>query len=161
MTDSIASDLIQHSTLISDLTQEQCSDLSAITEVRELEDQEVLSKQGETDDTLHIIGSGALAVERETAGGDQVTLHVLKPGDLAGAMGFVDGTEHSATLRAVGKTVVVSLRRQDLESILASNPEVVYGVMRGVVRTVHRILREMNLQYVELNNYITKTHGRY
>jgi len=161
MTDPIASDLIQHSTLISDLTQEQCSDLSAITEVRELEDQEVLSKQGETDDTLHIIGSGALAVERETAGGDQVTLHVLKPGDLAGAMGFVDGTEHSATLRAVGKTVVVSLRRQDLESILASNPEVVYGVMRGVVRTVHRILREMNLQYVELNNYITKTHGRY
>lgn len=161
MTDPTASDLIQHSTLISDLTPDQCSDLSTITVVRNLEDQEVLSKQGETDDTLHIIGSGALAVERETSGGDQVTLHVLRPGDLAGAMGFVDGTEHSATLRAVGKTVVVSLRRQDLESILTSKPEVVYGVMRGVVRTVHRILREMNLQYVELNNYITKTHGRY
>jgi CRP-like cAMP-binding protein len=76
-------------------------------------------------------------------------------------MGFVDGTEHSASLRAVGKTAVVSLRRQDLEAVLTSKPEVVYGVMRGVVRTVHRILREMNLQYVELNNYITKTHGRY
>jgi CRP-like cAMP-binding protein len=76
-------------------------------------------------------------------------------------MGFVDGTERSANLRAVGKTVVVSLRRQDLETLLSSKPEVVYGVMRGVVRTVHRILREMNLQYVELNNYITKTHGRY
>jgi len=48
-----------------------------------------------------------------------------------------------------------------MESILADKPEVVYGVMRGVVRTVHRILRDMNLQYVELNNYITKTHGRY
>jgi hypothetical protein len=33
--------------------------------------------------------------------------------------------------------------------------------MRGTIRTVHRILREINLQYVELNNYITKTHGRY
>lgn len=161
MTDPIASDLIQHSTLISDLTPEQCGDLSAITVVHKLEEGDVLSKQGEIDETLHIVGSGALAVERETAGGDQVTLHILKAGDLAGAMGFVDGTEHSATLRAVSKTVVVSLRREDLESILASKPEVVYGVMRGVVRTVHRILRDMNLQYVELNNYITKTHGRY
>ena len=161
MTDPIASDLIQHSTLISDLTPEQCTDLSDISVIRELGDGEVLIEQGKTDETLHIIGVGALAVERKTAGGDQVTLHVLKAGDLAGEMGFVDGTEHSATLRAVGKTVVVSLRRQDLETILPSKPEVVYGVMRGVVRTVHRILREMNLHYVELNNYITKTHGRY
>ena len=161
MTDPIATDLIQHSTLIGDLTPEQCTDLSDITVIRELGDGEVLIEQGETDESLHIIGVGALAVERKTAGGDQVTLHILKPGDLAGEMGFVDGTEHSATLRAVGKTVVVSLRRQDLETILPSKPEVVYGVMRGVVRTVHRILREMNLHYVELNNYITKTHGRY
>ena len=161
MTDPIASDLIQHSTLISDLTQEQCTDLSEIAVIRELEDGEILIKQGETDETLHIISVGALAVERKTAGGDQVTLHILKAGDLAGEMGFIDGTEHSATLRAVGKTHIVSLRRQDLESLLSSKADVVYAVMRGVVRTVHRILREMNLQYVELNNYITKTHGRY
>jgi CRP/FNR family cyclic AMP-dependent transcriptional regulator len=161
MTDPIASDLIQHSTLISDLSPEQCNELSSITRVRELADGEVLIKQGETDETLHIVGKGELAVERETAGGKRVTLHVLRPGDLAGEMGFVDGTEHSASLRAIGETVVVSLRRQDLETILTSKPEVVYGVMRGTIRTVHRILREINLQYVELNNYITKTHGRY
>jgi CRP-like cAMP-binding protein len=161
MTEPIASDLIQHSTLISDLSPEQCNELSNITKVRELADGEVLIKQGETDETLHIVGEGELAVERETAGGNRVTLHVLKPGDLAGEMGFVDGTEHSATLRALGKTLVVSLPRQNLETILTSKPEVVYGVMRGTIRTVHRILREINLQYVELNNYITKTHGRY
>jgi len=161
MTDLSASDLIQHSTLISDLTPEQCTALSDIAVILELEDAEVLIEQGETDETLHIIGVGKLAVERTTPGGEQATLHILKPGDLAGEMGFIDGTEHSATLRAVGKTIVVSLRRQDLETILSSKPDVVYAVMRGVVRTVHRILREMNLQYVELNNYITKTHGRY
>lgn len=100
-------------------------------------------------------------MERNTAGGETVTLHMLKPGDLAGAMGYIDGTERAATLRAVSKTVVVSLRREDLESVLVSNPQLVYGVMRGIVRNVHRILREMNLQHVELTNYITKSHGRY
>ena len=154
-------DLIQHSALVSDLTPEQCVELSEITSVQLVKNGEVLIQQGDTDEALNIIAAGTLAAERKTAGGDTITLHILKPGDLAGAMGFVDGTEHSATLRALGDTTVVSLRRHDLESVLTSNPELVYGIMRGVIRSVHRILREMNLQYVELNNYITKTHGRY
>lgn len=158
---SQAADLLQHSALIGDLTAAQCAELSELTRVRELENGEVLIEQGRTDETLHIIGQGVLAVERRTAGDEVVTLHVLKPGDLAGAMGFVDGTEHAATLRSVGRSLVVSLRREDLESVLERNPALVYAVMRGIVRSVHRILRDMNLQFVELSNYITKSHGRY
>jgi len=154
-------DLIQHSSLIGDLSEAQCDDLSSIATTRSLNDKEVLIEQGQTDESLHIVSSGALAVERTTAGGDTITLHILKPGDLAGEMGFVDGTEHTATLRAMGATDVVSISRKDLESLLPSKPEVVYGLMRGIVRTAHRILREMNLQSVELSNYITKVHGRY
>lgn len=161
MASESACDLIQHSTLTSDLTPAQCEQLAALTQVRELDNGDVLVEQGNKDETLYIIGHGVLAVERQTAGGEVVTLHMLKPGDLAGAMGFVDGTERAATLRAVGKTLVVSLRREDLEAVLDTNPQMVYGVMRGIVRNVHRILREMNLQQVELTNYITKTHGRY
>lgn len=154
-------DLIQHSSLISDLNQAECEDLSSIATSRTLQDKEVLIEQGQKDETLHIVSSGALAVERGTSGSDSITLHILKPGDLAGEMGFVDGTEHSATLRAMGPTSVVSISRKDLESLLPTKPEVVYGLMRGIVRTAHRILREMNLQSVELSNYITKVHGRY
>lgn len=153
--------LIERSALIADLNPEQCAELSDITTVRLVKNGEALIKQGEIDDALHIVGYGNLAAERQTTGGDTITLHVLKPGDLAGAMGFIDGTEHTATLRALGDTTVTSLKRQDLEAVLHSNPELVYGVMRGVVRSVHLIMREMNLQHVELNNYITKTHGRY
>jgi len=154
-------DLIQHSSLIGDLSEAQCDDLSSIATTRSLNDKDVLIEQGQTDESLHIVSSGALAVERTTAGGDTITLHILKPGDLAGEMGFVDGTEHTATLRAMGSTDIVSISRKDLESLLPSKPEVVYGLMRGIVRTAHRILREMNLQSVELRNYITKVHGRY
>lgn len=153
--------LIERSALIADLNPEQCAQLSDITTVRMIKSGETLIKQGEVDDALHIVGYGNLAAERLIAGGETITLHVLKPGDLAGAMGFVDGTEHTATLRALGDTTVVSLKRQDLESVLHSSPELVYGVMRGVIRSVHLIMRTMNLQHVELNNYITKTHGRY
>jgi len=33
--------------------------------------------------------------------------------------------------------------------------------MRAIVRRVHAIVLRMNLEYVELTNYITKQHGRY
>ena len=161
MNNSNACELIQHSSLINDLSEDQCSDLSSIATTRSLEDREILIEQGQSDESLHIVASGALAVERATAGGDTVTLHILKSGDLAGEMGFVDGTDHTATLRAMGPTSVVSISRQDLESMLPDKPEVVYGLMRGIIRTAHRILREMNLQSIELSNYITKVHGRY
>jgi len=153
--------LIQHSSLTSDLSEAQCGDLSSVATARSLDDKEVLIEQGKIDETLHIVSSGALTVERITAGGETVTLHILRPGDLAGEMGFVDSTEHTATLRAMGPTSVISIERNNLESLLPSKPEVVYGLMRGIVRTVHRILREMNQQSVELSNYITKVHGRY
>ncbi|MDH3900822.1 MAG: cyclic nucleotide-binding domain-containing protein [Gammaproteobacteria bacterium] len=154
-------DLIQHSSLTSDLSEAQCSDLSSVAAARSLDDKEVLIEQGQIDETLHIVSSGALTVERVTAGGETVTLHILRPGDLAGEMGFVDGTEHTATLRAMGPTSVISIERKNLELLLSSKPEVVYALMRGIVRTAHRILREMNQQSVELSNYITKAHGRY
>jgi len=47
------------------------------------------------------------------------------------------------------------------EIIIVMHAELVYQVMRSIMRTVHRILRGMNAQYVELTNYISKQHGRY
>ena len=80
---------------------------------------------------------------------------------MAGELGFIDGIEHSASIRALTNSEVFSLARGDLEALLHEDPELVYKVMRGIIRTVHGILRRMNLQYVEMSNYITKQHGRY
>lgn len=161
MADSSVWELIHQSSFARDLSAEQCKTISRLATECALQDGEVLIDQGKTDDTLHILAKGRLAVERDAGAGETVTLHILSSGDLAGELGFVDGKEHTATLRAVGETTVLSLKRSDLESLLATQPEVVYGVMRGIIRTVHRILGKMNLQWVELSNYISKTHGRY
>lgn len=161
MTDAKVCELIKQSSFADNLTIDQCGVVADLAKTVVLEDGQVLLEEGHVDETLHIIVSGRLAVERSAGAGAPVTLHILRDGDLAGELGFVDGTEHTATLRAVGRTVVLSIGRKDLESLLPTRPEIVYGVMRGIIRTVHRILRQMNLQCVELNNYISKTHGRY
>jgi CRP/FNR family cyclic AMP-dependent transcriptional regulator len=41
------------------------------------------------------------------------------------------------------------------------HPNMTYHVMRAIIRLVHSTLKRMNMQYIEMSNYITKTHGRY
>lgn len=144
-----------------DLDSDQCASLAQRITTRTLRNDEILIKEGDVDSTLYIIAEGMLAVERAAGAGDPITLHILKQGDLAGEMGFVDGNEHTATLRSVGDSLVASITRDNLESFLSDDPKIVYGVMRGIIRSAHRILRQMNLQSVELTNYISRSHGRY
>lgn len=154
-------DLISHCAFGEELDREDCQVLGEVAEARQLAEGEVLFRDGDIDQSVHIIISGKLAVTKGTGGGDEATLHVLHEGDLAGEMGFIDATPHSATVKALTPSQVVSLDREKFESLISTHPQVVYNVMRAIVRRVHATLRRMNFQYVEMTNYITKSHGRY
>ena len=73
----------------------------------------------------------------------------------------MDGSVLYASKVALGDTRVLGLEREKLESVLHSHPEIVYRVMRAIIRVVHQIQRRLSMQQVELSNYIYKQHGRY
>ena len=89
-----------------------------------------------------------------------MTLFTLGPGDLVGELSFIDGTRHYASLVATSPTRVFGIEREKLESLLHAHPDLVYNVMRAIVRTVHQIQRRLSMQSVELANYIYKQHGK-
>ena len=144
-----------------DFTEEECMSLSQAFELRKLDVDEILLREGEQDDALSIIIEGALLVTRKTGGDDYIILHHLKAGDIAGAMGFIDGNSHTATLRASKPSHVMTLHRDVLEGMIEVNPRLVYKVMKMIVRSVHQTVLRMDQQFVEMSNYISKEHGRY
>jgi len=113
-------------------------------------------------DNLYILASGEIDVKIES-GDAESTVHVLKPGDLAGMITFAGGAAShiSATLYAVGPTKVISIARTRFESLINSHPMLIYRVMRGIIRNMHGIVRRVNNESAELSNYIYKTGGRY
>ena len=154
--------LLRDSVLATELDAKQCAALAALVTVRDLADGEVLVDEGKSDDHVHVVVSGALAVAKQLpSGGQWINLNVLTKGDLAGELAFMDGTPHYAALRSVGSTRILSLKREGLESLLGSDPLIVYRVMRAIFRVVHGILHRMALQASELTNYIYKQHGKY
>jgi CRP/FNR family transcriptional regulator, cyclic AMP receptor protein len=143
------------------ITEEECKTLADAFELSKLARGEVLLREGETNDSLYIVIEGELIVTRNAGGDEHVTLHRLRPGEIAGAMGFIDGNSHSATLTAAEDSHVLMLSRENLEEMLYEYPDLVYKVMRMIVRSVHKTLVRMNMQFIEMNNYIMKEHGRY
>jgi CRP/FNR family transcriptional regulator, cyclic AMP receptor protein len=117
--------------------------------------------EGTSDNHLYVPVRGALGVVRNAGRPDAVTLYTLTPGDLVGELSFLDATPHYAALVAMGPTRVFGLERERLEALLASHPQIVYRVMRAIVRTTHQIQRRLSMQQAELTNYIYKQHGRY
>ena len=157
----VSKDAIKSSPLGTELGDEQCRMLAEVTTACGIRDGAFLIEEGQKDDALYVITSGMMEVVSQTGGGAMVSLQVLREGDMIGEMGFIDGVEHSAGLRAMGNCELIRLDRASFEGLLHKDPDLVYRVMRSIMRTVHRILRSMNLQYVELTNYIAKQHGRY
>lgn len=154
-------ELILSSSLGGELSEQEATTLAGLMSARTLEDGEFLIKEGTSDDSLHVLLEGRLEVIKLVGGDEEMSLAILKAGDLAGELSFIDGEAHTVGLRALSKARVVSLDRSDFEKILGDQPKLVYKVMRSIVRSTHRILHRMNLEFVELNNYVFKQHGRY
>jgi len=163
-TDDLILQTLHNSTLTEELRDAEIEALARIMTVREYKAGDAILKPGDADlkDTLLILGSGEVEATA-TTGGEKATLHLLKQGDLAGIIGFVGGNVAQVSANVVAKTdsKVLLLDRNRFEALLNSQPAIVYYVMRGIVRHVHGIVRRMNMQSVEMSNYLYRIQGRY
>jgi CRP/FNR family transcriptional regulator, cyclic AMP receptor protein len=161
MTEQETFDALRASRLGTELSDEQARTLSGIVAFRDLAPGEVLVPEGASDNHLYVIVTGLLGVIRNAGKDEQVTLFTLAAGDLVGELSFIDGTSHFASLVAASPTRVFGIERERMESLLSAHPELVYRVMRAIIRTAHQIQRRLSMQSVELSNYIWKQHGKY
>ena len=162
--DDLILQTLHSSTLTEELRDAEIETLGQRFEVVEFKAGQALLKPGEErlKSTLIVLANGEVEATAHV-GGEQATLHLLQPGDLAGIITFVGGnvSQISATIVAKTDCKVLLLERCKFESLLNSQPAIVYYVMRGIVRHTHGIVRRMNAQSVEMTNYLYKTGGRF
>jgi CRP-like cAMP-binding protein len=151
---------IVDSSLGQELAKDECQVLTTVMKVRELNDGEVLVREGDDDNTLFILTRGKLVVSSKIDDKD-MPVYTMKVGECAGTRAFVDLAPRKATLTASGDTEVYTLTPSDFEGLLATHPRIVYKVMRGLFRLTHINLMRMNVESQELSKYIHKSGGRY
>nr|VFJ96467.1 MAG: Cyclic nucleotide-binding domain-containing protein [Candidatus Kentron sp. H]VFJ97522.1 MAG: Cyclic nucleotide-binding domain-containing protein [Candidatus Kentron sp. H]VFK02828.1 MAG: Cyclic nucleotide-binding domain-containing protein [Candidatus Kentron sp. H] len=151
------SDRIHASVLGDELDAEECRVLARKMKVRRLTDGQHLVEVDSEEHTLFVLVEGRVGV---TDNGGNV-VYAMKPDECAGTRAFVDRTPRKATLAAMGAATVYTLEPDDFESLLDTQPRIVYKVMRSLFRTTHTNLMRMNLESQQLVNYISRTQGRY
>jgi len=144
-----------------ELSDSEATKLASLMQARELRGGDYLIVEGTTDDSLYVIVEGNLEVVKRTAGDSVASIAIVREGQLAGELSFLDSNVHTVGLRALSDTKVLALAREDFEKIVSGDPQLVYKVMRAVARSAHRIMHQMNHEFIELSNYIFKQHGRY
>ena len=154
-------DVVKASRLAEGLSDEQVGVLASVLSLESVQPQQVLAREGDTDNRLYAIVQGSLAIVKHAGTPDETTLVMLGVGDFAHELGFLDGAQRYASLTAVGPGQVLVLERQGLESLIDTHPRILYSVMCAIVRTVHRVQARLSMQASELTNYIVKQHGRY
>lgn len=155
---------LRNSTLTEELRGFEAEQLASVVELREYKagEQIISPQKPELKCALLILCSGGIEANT-VAEGEKVTRSITEPGDLANIIGFVGGNIMEVTATTVAKedSNVLVIERTRFESLINTNPAVVYYVMRGVTRYVHGIVRSINTQSVEMSNYIHKVGGRY
>ncbi|HEY2188925.1 MAG TPA: cyclic nucleotide-binding domain-containing protein [Caldimonas sp.] len=152
---------VRASPLAAGLSQQQIVVLAGLLGRESFQAGEVIAREGTVDDRLVVVVDGTLDIVRHRGTHDETVLATLRAGDLAHELGFLDGTPCYATLVASSPVRVLMLERGRLESLIDSEPRVLYAVMRAILRTTHALQARLSMQALELTNYVVKQHGRY
>lgn len=95
--------------LLEDLTSEEVALFYGLATRRSFANREAIIVEGEVGDSLYIVASGEVKVEKTTLDQQQEVLASLDTGECFGELALVDREPRSATIRASGQTEVYEL----------------------------------------------------
>jgi small-conductance mechanosensitive channel len=101
---------------------------------------ETLVRQGEAGDSLFVLKSGRVRVDKQLSHGATVSLAHLGPDEFFGEMSLLTGEPRSASVIAETETEVVIVEKTDLAEALASDFGVLEALSKALEERMNRIL---------------------
>jgi CRP-like cAMP-binding protein len=95
---------------------------------------EVIMRQGDASDTLHVITRGRVRVQRDQASETPLVLAELGPNDVVGEMGLLDNAPRSATVAALEDTETLEIHATVMALVLMDHPQVAAALLRTLSR---------------------------
>lgn len=154
---------LKNSQLMEELREHEIEEFAKLVVIHHFQPGETILKPGAEAlrDSLLILASGE--AELQGSQNSDVVLHTANCGDIVGVIGFVGGNafQISATLVAKTEVRILEISRASFEALLSSQLALAaYYVLRGIVRSMHSIVRQMQRRVQNMNDYCHST-GRH
>ena len=89
-------------------------------------------EMGDQGDHLYIVASGAIGISLDTKPDSSHYIARLGPGDCFGEMNLLDGLPRSATATVLEDSVLLSLEKTRLLTLIQSYPDMSIGMLRSL-----------------------------
>ena len=150
-------ELLQHDSFFSTLDDKNLQWLLSddVSTERVYEPGAVIVREGETGDSLFLIGSGSAEAVLTAEGGQTIFLTLMLPGETFGEMGFFEGRPRSASVRAHETCTVLEIKGQALRILADAHLEIGFKVLLQVserLRSKNEQILTLHLRSVEAAN---------
>jgi CRP/FNR family transcriptional regulator len=123
------------------LSDEQMEDLARRAPDTFLDEEDILYTPKEGTERLFVLKKGRVQLYEVNAEGDEVTLSVIEDGNVFGEMALTGQSLMGLYVRAIEPSMVVSLRRGDVEELIRQTPEVGLRLVRDLAERLHDLER--------------------
>lgn len=106
------------------------------------EDHEVVFRQGDVGNCMYVIQSGEVEIFREEAG-REVRLRLLGANEFFGEMALVNHATRSASVRAVGRTKILTVDKRTFLRRVHEDPSLAYRIMERMSHDIRRLSEEV------------------
>jgi len=130
--------------LFSEFEPSALAELAAVLKPRGFREGEVIFEEGSSGQSMFIISSGEVAVEKTLAseGGSFKTLSVFGPGDFFGEMALASGERRTARALARAGTQLLELDKNAVSAFAEKYPAAVAGFFLAIVRALSGRLKK-------------------
>ena len=141
--------LVEKIPIFSDLSLDNRNKILALCSKTVLDKGETLCVLGDESSALYLLLMGKLAVKVHNS-----TVATIDPVTSIGEMGVFTGEPRSATVEAMEKSAILTLKKEDLDRLIEADPEIGVKIMRRVIGILSGRVSSDNIRIREFQNYL-------
>lgn len=158
MNQVMTTNLLARIPFFTNLPADELDRIMAELDVVNLKPREILFQEGESGERMYVVVSGELEILKAPDSEDELILNRIQAGEYIGEMSLVTGAPRTASVRANGEVVLLSMSRTQLMDLLQRHPHLVSDMVTVLSHrldntnsTTFRDLTEKNRQLQDVN----------
>lgn len=109
--------------LFKGMSKEEMAELARLTQMKSFRKKEIIFLPGQPGNHVYLLKQGVVKISKVTTGGHELTLALLKPGEIFGELEAVDEGVRDTQAEAHSDVLICVLSRQDLTRLMEAKPE--------------------------------------
>jgi CRP-like cAMP-binding protein len=131
-----ATTIIARNSLFRGLPEQTVAQIAALASRRTYQADTVVVMRGDPGDALYAVITGRVRISASGAGGKEIFLNIMEPGDAFGEIALLDGQPRTAAATTITPTELMIIRREDFLGLVKREPQLAVHLIELLCKRV-------------------------